>query len=191
MKQVIILWSLLVLSSLLSAQTAFRENKGQIVDQLGKPNTTALYVLPLQGMNVVLRADGFSYDVFEVSAEDPHQPSCFERAQQGEDIFITPQRMIAVHRVDVFFEGHQQAFIDEEARASEAEFHYYTTGTPKEGVHGVRQFKKITYRGIYNGIDIEFVSGGAKGFEYNFIVHPHADVNQIAMRYAGPLIPCL
>jgi hypothetical protein len=187
MKQVILFWSLFAFSSLLFAQTAFRENKGQIVDQLGKPNTEALYVLPLKGMNVVLRADGFSYDVFEIKPFDQNQATLHERSSLGEDVFSSPQEKTAVHRVDVFFDGQQATNIQAEPSANGARFHYYTTGTPKEGVHGVQDFHKITYLGVYEGIDVEFVAGGAKGFEYNFIVHPHADVNQIALRYTGPL----
>ena len=44
----------------------FIENKGQIVDQNGKPNDNVLYLLNTSGLNVQLREDGFSYDIYEI-----------------------------------------------------------------------------------------------------------------------------
>ncbi|NJM79145.1 MAG: hypothetical protein HC854_04950 [Flavobacterium sp.] len=43
----------------------FIENKGQIVDQKGKENLEVKYLLNTTGLNVQLRANGFSYDVYE------------------------------------------------------------------------------------------------------------------------------
>ena len=41
----------------------FAENKGQIVDQKGKPNPNVKFLLNSRGLNVQLRKNGFSYDV--------------------------------------------------------------------------------------------------------------------------------
>ena len=41
----------------------FKENKGQIIDQKGKPNTAVKYLLNTNGLNVQLRKNGLSYDV--------------------------------------------------------------------------------------------------------------------------------
>ena len=43
----------------------FYENKGQIIDQFGKPNSAVKYLFNSNGLNVQIRKDGFSYDVFE------------------------------------------------------------------------------------------------------------------------------
>src|SRR3990170_4453741 len=40
-------------------KTGFVENKGQLRDQIGKPNTAVKYLLNLPGLNVQLRATGF------------------------------------------------------------------------------------------------------------------------------------
>ncbi len=42
----------------------FIENKGQVVDQVGRPNNSVLYIFPLPGNTVVLKANGFSYDTY-------------------------------------------------------------------------------------------------------------------------------
>jgi hypothetical protein len=51
-------------SSTISLRSGFIENKGQIIDQNGKPNPVVLYLLNTPGMNVQLRKGGFSYDLY-------------------------------------------------------------------------------------------------------------------------------
>jgi gliding motility-associated-like protein len=47
-----------------------------------------------------------------------------------------------------------------------------------------RAYKKLTYRNLYPGIDMEFYfPQDTTGFEYSFIVHPGADVSQIKIKY--------
>ena len=48
----------------------FIENKGQIVDQNGKPNDNVLYLLNTSGLNVQLRKDGFAYDTYEIKQKE-------------------------------------------------------------------------------------------------------------------------
>ncbi|WP_312825499.1 hypothetical protein [Epilithonimonas sp.] len=45
---------------------SFYENKGQIVDQNGNPNSEVKYLLNSPGLNVQIKENGFSYDVYEV-----------------------------------------------------------------------------------------------------------------------------
>ncbi|WP_435522367.1 hypothetical protein [Chryseobacterium indoltheticum] len=47
----------------------FYENKGQIVDQNGKENPDVKYLFHSAGLNVQLRSNGFSYDVYETVKE--------------------------------------------------------------------------------------------------------------------------
>src|ERR1044071_7928404 len=44
---------------------AFIENKGQITDQHRKPNSEVLYLYNGNGLNVQLRKNGFSYDIWQ------------------------------------------------------------------------------------------------------------------------------
>ena len=55
------------------------------------------------------------------------------------------------------------------------------------GTLTVRQFRRIVYRDVYPGIDVEFVSKGNDELpvEYNFIVKPGADPSRIALDYQG------
>ena len=58
--------TLLVSGQNKSGSYGFIENKGQIIDQKGKPNPNVKYLLNTNGLNVQLRENGFSYDVYEV-----------------------------------------------------------------------------------------------------------------------------
>jgi hypothetical protein len=61
-------------------------------------------------------------------------------------------------------------------------YHTYGLFTKK-----ARAFKKLIYKDIYPGIDVEysFTSNKKAGFEYTLIVKPGADVNAVKMRYGG------
>jgi gliding motility-associated-like protein len=44
-------------------------------------------------------------------------------------------------------------------------------------------YRKLTYLGIYPGIDIEYTIHPDQGFKYSLIVHPGADVSKFKMQY--------
>lgn len=44
----------------------FFENKGQIINQDGKENPAVKYLFNGNGLNVQIKKEGFSYDVYEV-----------------------------------------------------------------------------------------------------------------------------
>ena len=44
----------------------FYENKGQIIDQNGNANPKVKYLFNSGGLNVQIKKEGFSYDVYEV-----------------------------------------------------------------------------------------------------------------------------
>src|SRR5207248_1059453 len=49
----------------------------------------------------------------------------------------------------------------------------------------VRTYQKITYKNLYNGIDLEFFINEKGNAEYNYIVHPGADAYIIRWKYKG------
>ena len=46
-------------------------------------------------------------------------------------------------------------------------------------------YKGVTYKDIYPGIDVRYYSDAGSNLKYDFIVHPGANVNDIAMKYTG------
>ena len=141
-----------------AAGAGFTENKGQLVNQAGKPNKAAKYLLNIPGLNVQLRQTGFSYDTYTAKNK--------------------------FHRVDIELQGANAAAVmttgpavSEPVNAINENGAYY----------GIRKYASVTYHDIYPGIDLEFVArkGTDKPVEYNFIVRPGADASKINLKYRG------
>ncbi len=48
-----------------------------------------------------------------------------------------------------------------------------------------RIYKGVTYKNVYPGIDVRYYSDAGSNLKYDFIIHPGADANKIAMKYTG------
>ncbi|MFI5221579.1 MAG: PKD domain-containing protein [Bacteroidia bacterium] len=165
----------------------FIENKGQIIDKDNFPNPSVRYLFNSNGLNIQLRKNGFSYDTYKRTSQPP------------DSIFF--------HRVDIEFIGANANPQIISEHPSEDYTNYYTAGTPEEGVLNVRTFQKVTYKNLYEEIDLEFSTppnlpkgegittartnspllwrGAGGGVKYNFIIHPGADASQIRWKYKG------
>ena len=64
--------------------------------------------------------------------------------------------------------------------------HYFTYGEEK---YNSPAFKKLTYRNVYNKIDIEYLipENHPEGIKYNVILHPGADPQEVKIVYSGDL----
>ena len=163
---------------------SFIENKGQIIDQNQRPNAAVLYQLSLPGLNVSLKNNGFSYDVW--MAEDLGEDRIADMINNFDNKPALHKYNYKFHRIDIDFLGASPDCKLETKGKIPDYLMYYTTGTPEEGVK-VHHYEKVYYRNLYNGIDLEFVAapGTNKPVEYNFIIHPGADISQIKMQYKG------
>ena len=67
---------------------------------------------------------------------------------------------------------------------SEKQNYYFTYGGPEYNSYG---YKKITYKNVYNNIDIEYTfnSESSHGIKYNIILHPGANPSDIKIVYTG------
>lgn len=61
---------------------------------------------------------------------------------------------------------------------------YYRGNDPKKWIAQVPQFAAVTYRGLYDGIDLVFRDGGG-AVEYDFVVAPNADPRAIKIDLDG------
>ncbi|MBK9248329.1 MAG: SBBP repeat-containing protein [Ignavibacteria bacterium] len=166
----------------LQKQPGYVENKGQILDQFNKPNTSVRYLLSRPGLNIQLKANSFSYDSYiekTLPVKDKstaiHQP----KEQQHESF---EQHF---HRVDVELVGANPAPLLHAIGASDDYQNYYTTGLGEEGVTNVRNYARIVYVDIYPHIDLEFFLGSQGEAEYQFIIHPGGDASVIRLHYKG------
>ena len=72
-------------------------------------------------------------------------------------------------------------------QADEETSNYYTFGEKGFENLQARGYKKLTYKNIYNGIDVEYVIPDKGGIKYSLILHPGADRKKIKMKYSGDI----
>lgn len=160
-------------------KNGFTENKGQLYDQHGQPNSGLKYLYRAQGLNVQLRATGFSYDAW-LDKQEKSSTKQVRKASEGKAVALPRQ----YHRVDIELEGaNPDARMLAEQPLAEVANVFNSLGR----FDAIRSYYKITYLDMYPGIDLEFLAraGTDKPVEYNFIVHPGADASQIKMRYSN------
>ena len=166
----------------------FYENKGQIIDQTGKQNTSVQYLFNSPGLNVQLKKEGFSYDVFAVK-------KTIKKATKGKVEDLLPESKkrlkydlkIKVHRVDIeFVKANKNSQIFAEGKSEDYE-NYYNIPGKQNGIEKVHRFQKIIYRNIYPYIDLVFFKpeDSLKPVEYNFVLNPGGKISDIKLKFNG------
>jgi gliding motility-associated-like protein len=190
----ILLFSLFVtltFSQVKDNSIGFIENKGQIVDQKGKPNSFVKYLLNTNGLNVQLREKGFSYDVYEtekipLTKKDKEFHSSnpiFDNKNETPDYSLKYN----FHRIDIdFLNTSQNVKLIAEEKSKDYD-NYYNVAHDRNGITNVHKYQKVTYQNIYNQIDVVFFipNDSTKAVEYNFIVKPGGKVSDIQLKIEG------
>ncbi|WP_242800969.1 DUF7948 domain-containing protein [Chryseobacterium aahli] len=162
----------------------FYENKGQIVDQNGKENSDVKYLFLSNGLNVQLKKNGFSYDVYEI--EEITQKNKSEKSKLVDN---NPEKKFKYkfHRIDIeLINSNSNSEIEGEEKSPDYENFYNIPDKPK-GILNVHRFQKVKYKNIYNNIDLVFFKpqDTIKPIEYNFIVHPGGKISDIKLKFNG------
>ena len=166
----------------------FYENKGQIIDQKGNANSKVKYLFNSGGLNVQIKKEGFSYDVYEVEktkkkkSKVENSLTAFDRKPKDEFDY-----KFKFHRVDIdFLNANKNPEIIAEGKSTDYE-NYYNIPHKPEGVTEVHRYQKITYKNIYPNIDLVFFKpkDSAKTIEYNFIIHPKGKISDIKLKFKG------
>ena len=191
MKKIVLLFFYFSCFSLFAQATqspGFVENKGQLIDQYGKPNPKVKYLLNTSGLNVQLRANGFSYDLYETKKK-PLTKKQIQIRKPFRGSSTQPDYTLdySFHRIDIDFENcnaNAQLFADGKSADYD---NYYNIPAVPQGINHVHHFQKVTYRNIYDGVDVVFLipQDHSKPVEYNFIINPGGDINSIRLRFNG------
>ena len=62
---------------------------------------------------------------------------------------------------------------------------YLYGSDPKRWMTGVKHYGRVSYSGVYPGVDLVYY-GNQRQLEYDFVVAPGADPQQIMLSFAGP-----
>nr|WP_315238067.1 T9SS type B sorting domain-containing protein [uncultured Flavobacterium sp.] len=170
----------------------FKENKGQIMDQKGKPNTAVKYLLNSNGLNVQLKKNGFSYDIYEVkkipiSLSKTSKTLPYQIPEKDKDKEPEFNLEYKFHRVDIDFVNSNSKVALITDQVSKDFDNYYNIPNQPEGIVGVHQYKQITYKNIYPNIDVVFTipDDTQKTVEYNFVIHPKGKISDIQLKFNG------
>ncbi|WP_374442855.1 T9SS type B sorting domain-containing protein [Epilithonimonas sp.] len=166
---------------------SFYENKGQIIDQNGKANPDVKYLLNSPGLNVQIKENGFSYDVYEVEIKEIRKNKTKENILDQIKRSSYKEVKNKYHRIDInFVDSNKNVKIIAEGKSDDYE-NYYNVPGKKEGVSFVHRYRKVTYKNLYNNIDLVFFKpeDSTKPVEYNFLVHPDGKISDIKMRFTG------
>ncbi|MEG0925194.1 DUF7948 domain-containing protein [Chryseobacterium sp.] len=197
MKKILFLFSILSGSFLFSQQNIsesnsynFYENKGQIIDQNGKENKKVKYLFHSNGLNVQLRSDGFSYDIYEFKKTvNPNFSKKKDNTIPSPRLYNTDEFIYEkiIHRIDIeLLNSNKKAIIASEGKSPDYD-NYYNLSDNSKGVTNVHRFQKIRYKEIYPNIDLIFFKpyDTLKPIEYNFIINPGGKISDIKMKFNG------
>lgn len=197
MRKILFLFSILTCVSAFSQNKIsendeyyFYENKGQILDQEGKQNSGVKYLFHSAGLNVQLRSNGFSYDIYEVKKTANPNSSKFNKNKISDVKLYYKDEFNyenLFHRIDIeFLNSNKNAFITAEGKSPDYE-NYYNIPNKPEGITNVYRYQKILYKNIYPNIDLLFFKpkDTTKPIEYNFIVNPGGKISDIKMKFSG------
>lgn len=159
-----------------SVPKGFMPNKGQVLYGNQDSRKVVKYYAELGGVRVFFRDAGYSYVVFKYPDIDRHSRDYIEQLEKNP---------IQQFRVDVDFVGANQIATIEEQEQNTGFKNYYHTSIG-EPVLGVSSYKQITYKNIYNGIDLKFTISET-GLKYDFVVGVGADPSKIKMKYSEPI----
>ena len=179
----------LTFSQVKNNSIGFIENKGQIINQKSKPNTAVKYLLNTNGLNVQLKENGFSYDVYETKKHPKKKTKETNSIENSSKNNQEPEFEIEYkfHRIDfTFLNSNNNAKLIPEKKSIDYDNYYNVVHAP-EGITNVHKYQKVTYQNIYNQIDVVFFipTDSTKVVEYNFIVKPGGKISDIQLKIEG------
>ena len=155
----------------------FIENKGQFTNPVGKEKI--LFVYDHLGEKISFTSKGLIYEFVKPPVQKKINPSEQEEEEEEEK---EEKPLVKAHVLMNWLDANATV----EVNSSDKQSHYFTYGYKE---HNSSVFKKITYKNIYNNIDIEYSipSDKTHGIKYNIILHPGAKVQDIRMNYSGAI----
>jgi hypothetical protein len=156
-----------------SAEIAFTENKGQVVDQYSNPRPDVLYGVMAGELAVHIKKNGVSYQLHRV---DSYKDLGIRKKQKVVD-------RMTIYRVDLTWLNVNTNFTQTEDEALPGYSNYYLAGCP-DGALYVKSFSGVTLKNLYKGIDLHYYEKSGE-LKHDYIVAAGADYRQIKLKVEG------
>ncbi len=160
----------------------FRQNMGQWDDKV-------LFSGSAPAANVYFMKNELSFGFVrpvKKDDEDGDDRSVLKEAREIQERVYHPEKRKDEECMvwNVRFEGANPNVLIAAAGKADSKANYFIGNDPKKHCINVPDYKIVTYKNIYNDIDLKYY-GNNKKLEYDFVVKPHASVGDIRMNYAG------
>ncbi len=153
---------------------AFEENKGQVQ---GKDSDKVRFTVKAPGIDIFILNNGIAYQYKKVHYPEGYFEQLKEHQEPEQLERLTAAISTETFRMDALLAGaNPQAEIVTEGRST-AVTHYYNHNALK-----VSQYQKVIFKNIYPLIDWQLLFKNGQ-LEYEFVVHPGGDPEQIRFRY--------
>jgi hypothetical protein len=160
----------------IAAQKVFIENKSQFDGKDKLSHSPILFGTDESPVMIYFSKSGLSYSFTKtefIHEEEKHE------AEREED---EHKAKVTTDIVHMEWENSNPAV---QVVPVEQESYYYSYSTGAKNINHVKAFKKLLYKELYPGIDVEYIFHPEQGIEYSFILHPGADMSQVKMKYSG------
>jgi len=150
----------------------FIENKGQF-DGVIPGAQKVYYVVRMGDIQAFFTANGIIYQLKKYPQAD---------LSKGQDPDVGGEAKPVIEYVNAEWKG-VNANTKREGDGKQSFYYTYPSGI--SGTIKTAVFKKITYRNLYPGIDVEYsFKEGKQGIEYKLVAHPGADISLVKLLYS-------
>lgn len=153
----------------------FSENKGQVLNVNGKPESSVLYKGSFQGMTIYITERGLTYafnktnGLNTVKDQNKNQPLQNLSCQIAQiEMVLSGASIIKEHIV-------------QEGESTENCSYFLSSGAA--GISDIKRYSKITIKSVYPNIDWVIYDDSKQGIKYDFIVRPGGDPSMISLIY--------
>ncbi len=154
----------------------FTENKGQIVDQSGKARPDVLFTGEYKGLVYQLRNNGISYQLYQHTKEKQTQNPFTKLTQTRKD-------SNTIYRVDVNWQNCNTNLQVIKNQALPG-FENFYRASPEKPLSGIRSFKEVMYKNLYQGIDLRWFECDGN-LKYDYLCAAGADFKEIQLTIDG------
>jgi hypothetical protein len=172
--------SLLLLCSFCSfiSYGQFIENKGQVLDKNEHFVPDVNFYYELENTSLYFHNNKIVYSFIEKDELDE------AKYQDNHEILDSLKRNIGYtsYRIDMEFVGANENVEILKGEKSDGDAHFYLN--KRQGIRDVSSYKSITYKNIYNNIDVVFYQN-KKGLKYDFVLNEGANIEDIKVFYNG------
>jgi gliding motility-associated-like protein len=166
-KRIYLLVILLLSLSALSAG----ESKLRFIENKGQWNKQIQYNVRLNFGNIYFEKDKFTF----LLIDQGHHHETDHKNHNDKHLG---------HHFNITFEGANKNVNFTYSGKSTHYFNYFLGNNPDNWANKVHEYERLTYRNLYNGIDLA-IMGQGEDLKYEYYVAPQADPNQIKVKYNG------